>query len=153
MTSFAYPGAAAVAAGALATLVVSAQTPERRADGTREVLALLRAQEAAWNAVRLEAFMDGYWRSADLTFFSGNERTRGWQETLDRYRRRYRAGGQEMGALSFRDQEVEMLGPEAALARGRWELTRQGRATGGLFTLILKRLPEGWRIVHDHTSW
>jgi ketosteroid isomerase-like protein len=27
-----------------------------------------------------------------------------------------------------------------------------GSRPNGLFTLILRRLPAGWKIVHDHTS-
>ena len=27
-----------------------------------------------------------------------------------------------------------------------------GTKPGGLFTVILRRFPEGWKIVHDHTS-
>jgi beta-aspartyl-peptidase (threonine type) len=39
------------------------------------------------------------------------------------------------------------------MVRGRWRLTfRDGKQTGGLFTLLMRRTPEGWRIVHDHTS-
>jgi hypothetical protein len=48
--------------------------------------------------------------------------------------------------------EIEALGPEAALARGRWQLIRSKDKPGGVFTLIFRKLPEGWRIVHDHTS-
>jgi beta-aspartyl-peptidase (threonine type) len=58
-----------------------------------------------------------------------------------------------MGNLEFRDVEVDVLAPDAAFARGRWELTMaDGKKPGGLFTLILRKFPEGWRIVHDHTS-
>jgi hypothetical protein len=27
-----------------------------------------------------------------------------------------------------------------------------GSTPGGLFTVIFRKLPEGWKIVHDHTS-
>jgi beta-aspartyl-peptidase (threonine type) len=65
---------------------------------------------------------------------------------------RYQAKGQEMGQLTFRELEIELLGPDSAVVRGRWQLRRTKDNPGGLFTLIFKRLPEGWRIVHDHTS-
>jgi ketosteroid isomerase-like protein len=58
-----------------------------------------------------------------------------------------------MGRLAFSGLEVVVLGPDAALARGRWQLLMSdGKRPGGLFTLILRKLPEGWRIIHDHTS-
>jgi ketosteroid isomerase-like protein len=45
-----------------------------------------------------------------------------------------------------------MLSPDAAVVVGRWQLKRTNDEPHGRFTLIFKRLPEGWRIVHDHTS-
>ena len=61
--------------------------------------------------------------------------------------------GKEMGHLDFKDIEINMLGPDSAYARGHWQLTMSdGKQPGGLFTLILRKFPEGWRIVHDHTS-
>src|SRR5262249_48197761 len=113
---------------------------------------VLEDQVAAWNQGDLEGFMAGYWQSPELSFFSGKERTRGWQATLDRYRKRYQAGGQEMGTLRFEEVQVRVLGPDAVLATGRWQLERKKDKPGGLFTLLFRRLPEGWRIVHDHTS-
>jgi beta-aspartyl-peptidase (threonine type) len=71
----------------------------------------------------------------------------------ERYRRRYQAEGRAMGRLAFSGLDIEPLGPEAVLARGRWRLTMpDGTAPGGLFTVIFRRFPDGWKIVHDHTS-
>ncbi len=130
--------------------LVAAQTP--RAQETKAIRAVLDAQVTAWNKGDLEGFMAGYWQSPDLSFFSGKTKTRGWQATLDRYRKRYQADGKEMGTLAFRELEVDRLGADHALAKGRWQLTLKTESPGGLFTLILKKLPQGWRIVHDHTS-
>ncbi|HXU13250.1 MAG TPA: DUF4440 domain-containing protein, partial [Candidatus Binatia bacterium] len=70
-----------------------------------------------------------------------------------RYRRRYKAEGKEMGRLDFTEDTIEMLGADSAVGRGRWNLTlSDGKKLTGLYTVILKRLPEGWRIVHDHSS-
>ena len=96
--------------------------------------------------------MAGYWNSPDLSFFSGANKTKGWQATLERYVKKYRADGKEMGKLTFSDIEVDLLSPDAAVVRGRWQLEMSKDKPGGLFTLIFKRFPEGWRIVHDHTS-
>jgi beta-aspartyl-peptidase (threonine type) len=127
-----------------------------RADRDREVTAAVRRvldeQVAAWNKGDLDAFMKGYWSSPRLSFFSGNNQMRGWQATLDRYRKRYQAEGKEMGRLRFEGVEIEVLGPDAALVRGRFRLVMKKEKPTGLFTLLFRRLPEGWRIVHDHTS-
>ena len=113
---------------------------------------VLNDQASAWNKGDLEGFMAGYWNAPDLSFFSGKDRTRGWQATLERYVKKYRSDGREMGKLTFSELEVDVLGPDAVLVRGRWQLKLSKDEPGGLFTLIFKRLPEGWRIVHDHTS-
>jgi beta-aspartyl-peptidase (threonine type) len=118
-----------------------------------EVRKVLDQQVAAWNRKDLEGYMAGYWRSPELTFYGGSSVTRGWQATLDRYRQRYQSEGKEMGKLDFAELVVEPLGDAAALARGRWHLSLSGgRDLQGLFTVLLRRFPEGWRIVHDHSS-
>jgi beta-aspartyl-peptidase (threonine type) len=123
--------------------------PPTPGGAVREVL---DSQVAAWNKGDLEGFMAGYWNSPQLSFFSGKERRHGWQDTLKRYRDRYQSEGREMGKLSFSEIEIEALGPNTAWVRGRWKLETTKETPGGLFTLIFKKFPEGWRIVHDHTS-
>jgi beta-aspartyl-peptidase (threonine type) len=138
--------------GAAVLAVVSPAPAEGTRAAEEAIRAVLNSQVEAWNKGDLETFMKGYWSSPDLTFFSAGNRTQGWQATLDRYRKRYQSEGQEMGKLTFSALQVEVLGPDAAFVRGRWQLERTKDRPGGLFTLIFKRLPEGWRIVHDHTS-
>jgi beta-aspartyl-peptidase (threonine type) len=123
-----------------------------RVTPSQAVRALLDSQVSAWNRGDLEGFMAGYWQSPELTFMSGGTVTRGWQATLDRYKARYQGKGQEMGTLTFSDLEIEVFDADHALARGRWKVVKSNTAPNGLFTLILVRKPEGWRIVHDHTS-
>jgi ketosteroid isomerase-like protein len=116
------------------------------------VKAVLDAQVAAWNHHDLEGFMAGYWKSPDLTFFSGATETQGWEPTLERYRRSYQAEGHVMGTLSFSDLEIEGLGTDAAFVRGKFQLVMpDGKQPHGVFTLIFRKFPEGWRIIHDHT--
>ena len=118
-----------------------------------DIAATLNAQVEAWNRGDLEGFMQGYWSSPELTFSSGGSQTKGWQPTLERYRRRYQSAGNEMGKLSFDDLQITLLASGAGFVRGRWRLTMSdGKQPGGLFTLILRRMPQGWRIIHDHTS-
>ncbi len=115
------------------------------------IRAVLDAQEAAWNRGDLEAFMAGYWKSDRTAFVGSSGILRGWQAVLDRYRRTYpdRAA---MGRLTFSDLEITVLAPDAALVLGRWELERASDRPGGVFTLVARKFPEGWRIIHDHTS-
>lgn len=118
----------------------------------KQVKAVLDEQVAAWNAGDLERFMQTYWRSDDLRFYSGGTVTSGWQATLDRYRKQYQAEGKEMGKLAFTELDVQALGPDAVLARARWKLTTSKDSSEGLFTLVLRHFPDGWKIIHDHTS-
>jgi len=114
---------------------------------------VLRVQQDAWNHHDLAAFMSGYWNSPELTFFSGAKETSGWQATLDRYRATYDSPGHEMGKLDFSNLRVVMLGPDAAFVRGAWHLTlSDGKTPHGLFTLTFRKFPDGWKIIHDHTS-
>ena len=48
--------------------------------------------------------------------------------------------------------DIDVLSADAAVVRGRWHLKMTKEEPNGLFTLIFKRFPDGWRIVHDHTS-
>jgi beta-aspartyl-peptidase (threonine type) len=116
-----------------------------------EVRAIIEAQEAAWNRGDLEAFMNGYARSNRTTFVSGDEVTRGWQTVLERYKAKY-STRDKMGTLAFSDLEITPLAKDAVIVLGRWQLKRAQDNPRGRFTLIFRHLPEGWRIVQDHTS-
>ena len=117
------------------------------------VRALLDAQVEAWNRGDLAGYMSGYWKSEQLTFFSGGTVTHGWDATFERYQKRYQSGGASMGKLDFAELEIVPLGPQSAMARGRFHLLMpDGKEPRGLFTVILRKFPEGWRIVHDHSS-
>lgn len=120
-------------------------------DITATVRAVLDEQVAAWNRGDVEAFMDGYARSAETTFVSGATVVRGWQTVLERYRKNY-GSREKMGTLAFSELEIQLLAPESALVLGRWQLTRADDSPHGRFTLVLRRTAPGWRIVHDHTS-
>lgn len=137
---------------ALPTLAWAQNENSKDARPVREIRSVLDRQVEAWNRRDLEAFMDGYWNSPDLTFYSGGTKTAGWKETLGRYRKTYQSEGTEMGQLAFTEIQIEMLGPASALVRGRWRLKMQSGEPNGLFTLIFRRLPGGWKIVHDHTG-
>ncbi len=122
-------------------------------DGKAGIEQVLHQQQGAWNHHDLEGFMSGYWNSPELTFFSGATMSSGWQATIDRYRKKYQGEGREMGHLEFSDLNIQILATDAAFVRGAWELTlSDGKKPHGLFTLVFRKFPEGWKIVHDHTS-
>jgi beta-aspartyl-peptidase (threonine type) len=114
---------------------------------------VLRTQQEAWNRHDLERFMAGYWNSPELTFFSDAKEHDGWQATMDRYLATYSSPGHEMGKLEFSGLRVVVLSQDSGFVRGSWKLTMSdGKTPHGLFTLVFRKFPEGWKIVHDHTS-
>ena len=123
----------------------------RDAKAIAAIRAVLDAQVAAWNRGDIEGFMDGYWRSPETVFVSGDTVTHGWQTVLDRYKKGY-STREKMGTLTFSDLEIKLISKDAAIATGRWQLARTGDTPHGRFTLIFRKTSQGWRIVHDHTS-
>jgi beta-aspartyl-peptidase (threonine type) len=132
--------------------------PVQAADDEKAIRAVLDAQAVAWNKGDLDGFMSGYWNDDKLTFISGGDITFGWKKTKERYEKRYKSEGNEMGKLTFSDLHTEMLSPDAAMVRGKFELVlakekdEKKKTPRGRFTLVLKKFPDGWKIVHDHTS-
>lgn len=112
---------------------------------------LLEAQAEDWNRGDVEGFMQSYWRSPELTFAGSGGVERGWEGVLARYKHVYpdRAA---MGHLTFSGLEITPLGEDAALVLGHWQLQREKDQPSGVFSLVLRRFPDGWRIIHDHTS-
>jgi ketosteroid isomerase-like protein len=116
-----------------------------------EILRILQTQAEAWNRGDIDAFMQTYAPVDDLRFASGGTVTYGWKPTLERYKQRY-PNRAAMGTLAFSGLTVTELSPDAALVFGHWRLTRATDAPHGLFTLLVRHTPAGWRIFADHTS-
>jgi ketosteroid isomerase-like protein len=136
------------------TTVPADRSAEEERGVDQQVRELLSRQVEAWNRGDIEGFMAGYWNSADLTFFSNDTETKGWDPTLARYKQRYQSEGHAMGKLEFGSLVVTPLSRDAAFVRGNWHLTLpDGKEPHGLFTLIVRQIGgEEWRIIHDHTS-
>ncbi|MBZ5615160.1 MAG: DUF3225 domain-containing protein [Acidobacteriia bacterium] len=139
--------------GVIATLAVVGIGQDSGEAGPVAIRKVIEEQQAAWNRQNLEGFMAGYWNSPELTFFSGAHESKGWQAALDRYKKSYQGAGHEMGKLEFANLRIEMLGTNAAFVRGEFHLTMSdGQTPRGLFTLVFRKFPEGWKIVHDHSA-
>ena len=129
--------------------MVSAQTKDEK---TRMAIRkVMDEQTAAWNRGDIDGFMQGYWNSPNMTFVSGNNVTKGWQPTLERYKKSYNSR-EKMGVLSFTDLEITVTGKDSAVVLGRFTLVREKDKPTGMFTLNFRKFKEGWRIIIDHTS-
>lgn len=137
--------------GLLSATTASVAQNRQDAKSIAAIRAVLDAQAAAWNRGDLETYMDGYARSADTVFVSGDRVTRGWQTVLERYKKAYDTRD-KMGTLTFSDVEITMLSKDAAIVLGRWHLQRSRDEPHGRFTLLFRKTNAGWKIVHDHTS-
>jgi uncharacterized protein (TIGR02246 family) len=134
----------------------------RRDGEAREaVRALLTTQAEAWTRGDVEAFCSVY--AEDAAFVSPTGLTRGRQQVVERYRRRY-PGAEAMGALALEvvemrtawGTEVSLLG-DAVPSRvhsvsvvARWTLRRTGQPDAtGLTLVVLRPRRGGWEIVQD----
>lgn len=136
----------------LFSLFTLAQDKPAATSDEAPVRAVLDTQMTAWNKGDLEGYMSGYWNSPELVFIGGATETRGWRTTLERYRKAYQSAGREMGQLDFPEIRIQMLGPDAAYATGKFHLKMSdGKEPSGRFTVILRKFADGWKIVHDHS--
>lgn len=132
-------------------LFASPIVAQESGESTQEELkSILSVQAKCWNNEDIEGFMQTYWKSEDLTFSSGGKTTRGWQATLDNYKKRYPVGN--MGQLTFDHLEITLLSDDAALVLGQWHLAYEDNNRDGNFSLVLRKLDGNWKIVHDHSS-
>lgn len=116
------------------------------------VKAVLEAQASAWNKGDLEGYMRGYAQTDWIVFTSGSKIRRGWQETHDTFQKKYAQNPAAMGKLVFEILSVDPVGADGAVVLGNWILTNSPSDGRGVFSVVLERRPDGWRIIHDHTS-
>ena len=116
------------------------------------IAGVLEAQIAAWNRGDLAGYMEGYAHTPALIFTSGGQVRRGWQDAFDHYQARYATEPNAMGHLVFKLESIDAVGADGAVVLGDWELTANAHPAHGVFSVVLERRPEGWRIIHDHTS-
>ncbi len=117
----------------------------------KEIKIVLDDSEQGWNSGDLEKYMECYHRSEKMRFAGNGSYNFGWENTLKRYKKSY-PDKKAMGILSFTDVDITVISNDAALVFGRWTLTYPDKRRTGLYTLLLRKFKEGWKIVHDHSS-
>jgi ketosteroid isomerase-like protein len=118
-----------------------------------QIRRVLTAQQKSWNEGSIEDFMTGYWKNDSLSFIGKKGIMKGWQNTLDNYKKSY-PDKSTMGTLHFEIISIELFSNTSAQVIGKWDLARAaGKGNvGGYFTLIFKKINKQWVIVSDHTS-
>ncbi len=113
---------------------------------------LLKDQVAAWNTGNINGFMAGYLNDSSMQFISKKGMRKGWQKTLEAYKKHYPTKD-SMGKLVFDLDTIEFLDPAAQLGHvtGKWKLERHRDTPSGYFSLITRYTKEGPKIIIDHT--
>ena len=79
-----------------------------------DIDAVLQSSAVAWSHGDLDAFMQSYEQSADVTFVGRTGLVRGYTAIHDMYARRFGSGGR-MGRLTLQVLDDRALGPDHAL--------------------------------------
>ena len=135
-----------LAAILFSSIIGNAQKTERDA-----IVNMLHQQTKAWNKGDIETFMQTYWKNDSLMFIGKSGVTRGWQKTLDNYKRGY-PDTAAMGKLAFDIIQVKKISPEYYFVVGKWMLTRSIGDLSGHYTLLLQKIKGKWIIIADHSS-
>jgi ketosteroid isomerase-like protein len=117
---------------------------------TKTIRAIMDHQVNEWNKGNVEGFMSGYWKSENMTFQSGNKRLNGYGALSAMYKKNY--AGAKMGKLTFKDIVIKPLGKNIYIVLGRWNVKTEASEKEGLFTLIIRKIKNQWKIIHDHSS-
>jgi ketosteroid isomerase-like protein len=119
---------------------------------TNQMAAQLERAAGDWNRGDLDAFLSDYARESTTTFVDGRRARHGFEFIRDHYAPRF-APGARRDSLHFEELEARRLSPTLALVTARFILQRSGTiSASGPFSLVMEWRPEGWRILHDHSS-
>lgn len=118
---------------------------------TEAITKVLHQQAKDWSNASIEAFMKGYEKTDNLLFVGKSGITKGWQQTLDRYKKSYPTKD-HTGNLTFNVLEVQPINNEAYILVGEFHLKRAVGKADGIFTLVFKKINDEWKVISDHTS-
>lgn len=123
------------------------QDEDRQAD-KKAILAVMNAQQEDWSNGDLEGFMQGYWKSDSLKFYSSRGVTYGWQNTLENYKKGYPTKAHS-GTLKFNIGDISKIDGNAYFVMGEFYLTRDVGDANGVFMVIFKKIDGDWKIIAD----
>lgn len=132
------------------------QASENSAE-VHEIERVLNEQSLAWNRGDLDAFMTAYLKSPETSYISscgtGSVEVWGYEALRQRYQKKYGASHESMGTLTMSNEKVYDLGRGHALCIGNFKVERAAQpAAQGIFSLVLTKTSDGWKVIHDHTS-
>ncbi len=128
-----------------------AETSKTYDEDTQAIRMVLKTQQDAWNRFDLEGFMQGYWKSDSLKFYGSNGITKGWQKTLNNYKKGY-PSREHIGELQFTLKSISPIEDQSYYAMGQYHLKRSVGDAQGEFLIILKKINGEWKIIADMSS-
>ena len=112
------------------------------------ILKVMKDQEIAWSLNDLEGFMKGYNNSDYLKFYGKSGLTKGWQQTLDNYKKGYPTKDHS-GTLTFEIIDISPIENQSYWVMGKYSLSRRVGDANGIFMVIFKKIAGEWKIVAD----
>ena len=128
--------------------ILSCNTNTTDMQDKEAILSVMKLQEEAWSNNDLEGFMKGYWKSDSLKFFGSNGITKGWQKTLDNYKKGYPTK-EHSGTLTFKINDISKINNGSYWVMGEYYLKRKVGDAKGVFMIIFKKINGEWKIVAD----
>ena len=127
---------------------ISGQSQTSEKEDREAIQSIMELQEKAWSNNNLEAFMQGYWKSDSLKFFGSSGLTKGWQQTLDNYKKGYPTK-EYSGTLNFTIKDISKIDEGSYWVMGKYYLKRSVGDANGVFLIIFKKIDGVWKIVAD----
>jgi len=135
----------------ISILLVQQLSAQNKQSDVKAIASILDNQITAWNNGDLDAFMAGYLKSDSLVFIGKAGTTYGYQNTLENYKKSY-PDTNHMGKLNFDIVSMKPLDQDYYFVIGKWYLKRPVGDVNGVFTLLLRKTKDGWKIIADHSS-
>lgn len=131
-----------------AFLIVNCTAQTTETEDKAAILSVMKTQEKAWSNNDLEGFMQGYWKNDSLKFYGSRGLTRGWQQTLDNYKKGYPTKA-DSGTLTFTIDDISKIDEGSYWVMGQYYLKRTVGDANGVFIIIFKKINGEWKIVAD----
>lgn len=121
-------------------------------DPEKEIYDQMMKMLDAWNRHDLDAYLDGFLRSDDIVLVVEGETIRGWDLLSKAFHSGY-PNPSEMGTVTFDRMQVQMLAPDLGFVLLWYTIVFPKKKEFGTDTIIMKKVPEGWREMVSHTSF
>jgi beta-aspartyl-peptidase (threonine type) len=138
---------------AVAACATGHPAPMAGGNDEQAIISVLQESANAWNRGDLDGFLLPYLDSPQTTYIE-RDVVRGVPAIRASYAGSWFRNGRPAGELAYSGIEVRPLGRDYALVVGHFAVTNRTtqQVQRGIFSLTFARSPQGWRIIHDHSS-